>query len=153
MKTPFTDASMFFVSIEGTTIPVVSADAARIIEIRMNSALQSQNTAWSIIANANWKTQTDEWRTIASYWQNHTFVQPELPLHFPPNIASKRALRTPNTLQEARVQIAVLETGLMHAERQLREAEQFENQMVAKIQFLENKINDLEISRCTFGTN
>ena len=85
MTTPFTEASTFFVTIEGKTVPVVSADAARVMEIRMDAALKSQSSAWNIIAAANWKSQSDDWKTLARHWQNHTYVQPELPLPFPPH--------------------------------------------------------------------
>jgi hypothetical protein len=150
--TPFTQASTFFVTIEGRTIPVISADAARIMEIRMEAALKSQSTAWTIIANANWKAQTDEWRTIASYWQNHTFVQPELPLPFPPHIP-RTPERLPATLQEANARIAMLEHSLRVAESHLRDAEKFENQMIEKLTHLEAKIHDLQVSCSSFGTN
>lgn len=152
MKTPFTQASTFFVTIEGRTIPVISADAARVMEIRMDAALKSQGTAWTIIANANWQAQTDEWRTIASYWQNHTFVQPELPLPFPPHIP-RTPERLPTSLQEANARIASLEHSLRLAESHLRDAENLENQMVSKIVHLEKALNDLQVSCRSFGTN
>lgn len=152
MTTTFTEASTFFVTIEGKTVPVVSADAARVMEIRMDAALKSQSSAWNIIAAANWKSQSDDWKTLARYWQNHTFVQPELPLPFPPHIPRNLA-RVPRTIQEACSQIAMLEHSLRLAESHLREAEKFENEMVAKIIHLENTLNDIKIPNHTFGTN
>lgn len=152
MTTPFTQASTFFVTIEGRTIPVISADAARIMEIRMDAALKSQGTAWTLIANAHWQSQSDEWKTMARYWQNHTFVQPELPLPFPPHIP-RNLEKQPQTIQEAIARIAMLEHSLRLAESHLRDAENFENQMVAKIIHLENTINDIKVPNRSFGTN
>jgi hypothetical protein len=152
MKTPFTEASTFFVSVEGKTMPVVSSDTARVMEIRMDAALKSQSSAWNIISAANWKSQTDDWRTLARHWQNHTYVQPELPLPFPPHIPRNLA-RVPRTIQEACAQISMLEHSLRLAESQLRIAEQFENEMVAKIIHLENTLNDIKIPNRPSGTN
>ena len=152
MKTPFTEASTFYVTSEGRTIPVISADAARIMEIRMEAALKSQSTAWTIIANTHWQSQSDEWKTLARYWQNHTFVQPELPLPFPPHIP-RNLERTPQSIQEAIARISMLEHSLRLAESHLREAEKFENEMVAKILLLENTINDIKVPNRSFGAN
>ena len=47
----------------------------------------------------------------------------------------------------------MLEHSLRLAESHLREAEKFENEMVAKIIHLENTINDIKIPNRPFGTN
>jgi hypothetical protein len=47
----------------------------------------------------------------------------------------------------------MLEHSLRLAESQLRVAEQFENEMVAKIIHLENTLNDIKIPNRPSGTN
>jgi hypothetical protein len=75
MKHTMTDGATFFTRIDGKTIPVVSTDVCRLIELRLNAVLEAMNSAWDIIGFADWKTQKAEWRMMARYWQENTYVQ------------------------------------------------------------------------------
>ena len=65
MKHTMTDGATFFTRIDGKTIPVVSTDVCRLIELRLNAVMGAMNSAWDIIGFADWKTQKSEWRVMA----------------------------------------------------------------------------------------
>ena len=151
MTTPITDGATILVRIEGRIVPVVSADTCRLIESRLQATTVAMTTAFDIIKHSNWQAQSSEWRGIARYWQENIFVQAELPLQFPPGVPPERLADAPKTLPEALTHIARLENALRLADRHLRDAEAFENDAVAKIIHLENKLN--ETANRPFGAN
>lgn len=152
MKTPITDTATFHVPVAGRVIPVVASDFARMLEIKIAALNHSQHFAWSVISYCNWAAQSDSWKETARNWQENVFVQDELPLTFPPDTSSHSAT-TVHTMQEARTYIAKLETALRQAARHLADAERLENDMIAKIHHLETKLNEVQLSHCSFGTN
>lgn len=139
------------IRIEGRIVPVVSADLCRLIESRLEAATTAMTTAFDIIKHANWQAQSSEWRGIARYWQENIFVQAELPLQFPPGVPPACPADAPKTLPDALTRIARLEHALRLADHHLRNAEAFENDAVAKIVHLENKLN--ETANRPFGAN
>lgn len=151
MTTPITDGATMLIRIEGRIVPVVSADLCRLIESRLKAVTTAMTTAFDIIKHSNWQAQTPEWRSTARYWQENIFVQAELPLQFPPAVPPERPADAPKTLPEALNHIARLEHALRLADRHLRDAEAFENDAVAKIVHLENKLN--ETANRPFGAN
>lgn len=152
MKTPLTDSATFHAPVAGCVVPVVSADLARMLEVKIAALSRSQSFAFEIISDCNWALQTDAWKRIALNWQENVFVQDELPLTYPSSTISRPA-EPVHTMQEARTYIAKLETALRQAARHLNDAEALENQMVAKIIHLETKLNEVQLSNCSFGTN
>lgn len=152
MKTPITDTATFHAPVAGRVIPVVSADFARMLEIKVAALNHSQHFAWSVIAYCNWAAQSDSWKETARNWQENVFVQDELPLTFPPDTSSHSAT-TVHTMQEARACIAKLETALRQATRHLSDAERLENDMIAKIYYLEEKLNETQHPNRSIGKN
>lgn len=152
MKTPLTDTATFHAAIAGRILPVVSAEFARTLEIKNIALVHSQSFAWSVISYCNWAAQSDYWKATARNWQENVFVQDELPLTFPPDTTSQSAT-TVTTMKEARAYIAKIETALRQAARHLADAEKLENDMIAKIHHLETKLNEVQLSNCSFGTN
>jgi hypothetical protein len=150
MKTPLTDTASFMVNVNGTSIPVISADFARFLEIRIAALSSSQASAWSLIRHCDWTLQTSQWKSSALRWQEREYVHEELPLTYPPNV-NPQTLTKINTIQEARGYIAKLEAALRQAGQHLIEAEKLENEMIEKIHHLETRLN--EISPRPFGAN
>ena len=138
MKTPFTDASTLFVSVDGRIFPVVSAEVARLLEIKLQALMNSQQAAWEVIGQVEWGQQPETWRRFARSWQEHWYVQAELPLTFPPQVVS--TTNPPKDYKEALEYIARLESKLGQVERNLAASETLENELISKVQYLENEI-------------
>ena len=153
MKHTFTDAATFFTHIDGKTIPVVSTDICRLLETRLTAVTSAMNTAWDIIGFANWKAQKPEWRVMAKYWQENTYVQNELPLQFVSPFPSRLSHPKPTALPDALDYIAKLETALHQAGKHLTAAEKLENELVAKVIHLETQLNEINIPNRSFGAN
>ena len=137
-----TDGATFFARIDGKTIPVVSTDVCRLIELRLNAVMGAMNSAWDIIGFADWKTQKSEWRVMARYWQQNTYVQNELPLQFVSPLPSRIIHPKPTSLPEALDYIAKLETALHQAGNYLTAAEKLESDLIEKIIHLELQFNE-----------
>jgi hypothetical protein len=153
MKHTFTDSATFFTHIDGKTIPVVSTDICRMLEIRLNATTIAMNSAWDIIQSADWKGQKIEWRMMAKYWQEHTYVQNELPLQFVSPFPSRLIHPKPSSLPDALDYIAKLETALHQAGKYLTDAEKLENELVAKIIHIEKQLNEIHHPNRPFGAN
>lgn len=153
MKHTFTDSATFFTHIDGKTIPVVSTDVCRMLEIRLNATQTAMNSAWDIIKSADWKGQKIEWRMMAKYWQEHTYVQNELPLQFVSPFPSRLIHPKPSSLPDALDYIAKLETALHQAGKYLTDAEKLENELVAKIIHIEKQLNEIHHPNRPFGAN
>jgi hypothetical protein len=153
MKHTFTDSATFFTHIDGKTIPVVSTDVCRMLEIRLNATQTAMNSAWDIIQSADWKGQKIEWRMMAKYWQEHTYVQNELPLQFVSPFPSRLIHPKPSSLPDALDYIAKLETALHQAGKYLTDAEKLENELVAKIIHIEKQLNEIHHPNRPFGAN
>ena len=147
MKTPFTDASTLFVSLQGRIFPVVSVEAARLLEIKLQALMHSQEVAWEVVGQVDWPHQPETWRRFARSWQEQCYVQAELPLMFPPQMVS--ATNPPKDYKEALEYIARLESKLSQVERHLADAEKLENEMISKLHYLENEITQPR----SFGAN
>ena len=142
MKHTMTDGATFFTRIDGKTIPVVSTDVCRLIELRLNAVMGAMNSAWDIIGFTDWKTQKPEWRVMARYWQQNTYVQNELPLQFVSPLPSRIIHPKPTSLPEALDYIAKLETALHQAGNYLTAAEKLESDLIEKIIHLELQFNE-----------
>jgi hypothetical protein len=153
MKHTFTDSATFFTHIDGKTIPVVSTDVCRMLEIRLNATQTAMNSAWDIIQSADWKGQKIEWRMMAKYWQEHTYVQNELPLQYVSPFPSRLIHPKPSSLPDALDYIAKLETALHQAGKYLTDAEKLENELVAKIIHIEKQLNEIHHPNRPFGAN
>jgi hypothetical protein len=153
MKHTFTDSATFFTHIDGKTIPVVSTDICRMLEIRLNATQTAMNSAWDIIQSADWKGQKIEWRMMAKYWQEHTYVQNELPLQYVSPFPSRLIHPKPSSLPDALDYIAKLETALHQAGKYLTDAEKLENELVAKIIHIEKQLNEIHHPNRPFGAN
>lgn len=153
MKTPVTDSASFFTHIDGKTIPVVSTDVCRMLEIRLLATQIAMNSAWDIIGFADWNSQKSEWRVMARYWQENTFVQNELPLQFVSPFPSRLTNHKPTSLPDALNYISKLETAIHQAGRHLIVAEKLENELIAKIIHLEKHLNEIQHPNRPFGAN
>ena len=153
MKHTFTDSATFFTHIDGKTIPVVSTDVCRMLEIRLNATQTAMNSAWDIIGFADWNSQKPEWRVMARYWQENTFVQNELPLQYVSPFPSRLIHPKPSSLPDALDYIAKLETALHQAGKYLTDAEKLENELVAKIIHIEKQLNEIHHPNRPFGAN
>lgn len=153
MKHTFTDSATFFTHIGGKTIPVVSTDVCRMLEMRLNATQTAMNSAWDIIGFADWNSQKPEWRAMARYWQENTYVQNELPLQYVSPFPSRLIHPKPTSLPDALDYIAKLETALHQAGKYLTDAEKLENELVAKIIHLEKRFNEIQHPNCSFRTN
>ena len=148
-----TDGATFFTRIDGKTIPVVSTDVCRLIELRLNAVMGAMNSAWDIIGFADWKTQKPEWRVMARYWQQNTYVQNELPLQFVSPLPSRIIHPKPTSLPEALDYIAKLETALHQAGNHLTAAEKLESDLIEKILHLEMQFNEIKHSDSSARSN
>jgi hypothetical protein len=153
MKHTFTDSATFFTRIDGKTIPVVSTDICRLLENRLNSVTTAMNSAWDIIGIADWNSQKPEWRVMARYWQENTFVQNELPLQYVSPFPSRISSPKPTALPDALDYIAKLETALHQAGKYLTDAEKLENDLIAKIIDLEKHLHEIQHPNRSFGAN
>ena len=153
MKHTMTDGATFFTRIDGKTIPVVSTDVCRLIELRLNAVMGAMNSAWDIIGFADWKTQKPEWRVMAKYWQENTYVQNELPLQFVSPFPSRIIHPKPTSLPEALDYIAKLETALHQAGNHLTAAEKLESDLIEKIIHLEMQFNEIKHSDSSARSN
>ena len=153
MKHTMTDGATFFTRIDGKTIPVVSTDVCRLIELRLNAVTGAMNSAWDIIGFADWKTQKPEWRVMARYWQQNTYVQNELPLQFVSPLPSRIIHPKPTSLPEALDYIAKLETALHQAGNHLTAAEKLESDLIEKIIHLEMQFNEIKHSDSSARSN
>jgi hypothetical protein len=153
MKHSMTDGATFFTRIDGKTIPVVSTDVCRLIELRLNAVMEAMNSAWDIIGFADWKTQKPEWRMMARYWQERTYVQNELPLQFVSPLPSRIIHPKPTSLPEALDYIAKLETALHQAGNHLTNAEKLESDLIEKIIHLESQFNETKHSDSSARSN
>ena len=153
MKHTMTDGATFFTRIDGKTIPVVSTDVCRLIELRLNAVTGAMNSAWDIIGFADWKTQKPEWRVMAKYWQENTYVQNELPLQFVSPFPSRIIHPKPTSLPEALDYIAKLETALHQAGNHLTAAEKLESDLIEKIIHLEMQFNEIKHSDSSARSN
>jgi hypothetical protein len=153
MKHTMTDGATFFARIDGKTIPVVSTDVCRLIELRLNAVMGAMNSAWDIIGFADWKTQKPEWRMMARYWQENTYVQNELPLQYVSPFPSRLIHPKPTSLPDALDYIAKLETALHQAGKYLTDAEKLENELIAKIIHIEKHLNEIQHPNRPFGAN
>lgn len=148
-----TDGATFFTRIDGKTIPVVSTDVCRLIELRLNAVMGAMNSAWDIIGFADWKTQKSEWRVMARYWQQNTYVQNELPLQFVSPLPSRIIHPKPTSLPEALDYITKLETALHQAGNYLTAAEKLESDLIEKIIHLELQFNETKHSDSSARSN
>ena len=148
-----TDGATFFTRIDGKTIPVVSTDICRLLELRLNAVMGAMNSAWDIIGFADWKTQKPEWRMMARYWQENTYVQNELPLQFVSPLPSRIIHPKPTSLPEALDYIAKLETALHQAGNHLTAAEKLESDLIEKIIHLEMQFNEIKHSDSSARSN
>ena len=153
MKHTMTDGATFFTRIDGKTIPVVSTDVCRLIELRLNAVMGAMNSAWDIIGFADWKSQKPEWRVMARYWQQNTYVQNELPLQFVSPLPSRIIHPKPTSLPEALDYIAKLETALHQAGNHLTAAEKLESDLIEKIIHLEMQFNEIKHSDSSARSN
>ena len=153
MKHTMTDGATFFARIDGKTIPVVSTDVCRLIELRLNAVMGAMNSAWDIIGFADWKTQKPEWRVMARYWQQNTYVQNELPLQFVSPLPSRIIHPKPTSLPDALNYIAKLETALHQAGNHLTAAEKLESDLIEKIIHLEMQFNEIKHSDSSARSN
>jgi hypothetical protein len=153
MKHTMTDGATFFARIDGKTIPVVSTDVCRLIELRLNAVMGAMNSAWDIIGFADWKTQKPEWRVMARYWQQNTYVQNELPLQFVSPLPSRIIHPKPTSLPEALDYITKLETALHQAGNHLTAAEKLESDLIEKIIHLEMQFNEIKHSDSSARSN
>jgi hypothetical protein len=153
MKHTMTDGATFFTRIDGKTIPVVSTDVCRLIELRLNAVLEAMNSAWDIIGFADWKSQKPEWRVMAKYWQENTYVQNQLPLQFVSPLPSRIIHPKPTSLPEALDYIAKLETALHQAGNYLTAAEKLERDLIEKIIHLEMQFNEIKHSDSSARSN
>jgi hypothetical protein len=153
MKHTMTDGATFFTRIDGKTIPVVSTDVCRLIELRLNAVLEAMNSAWDIIGFADWKSQKPEWRVMAKYWQENTYVQNQLPLQFVSPLPSRIIHPKPTSLPEALDYIAKLETALHQAGNHLTAAEKLESDLIEKIIHLEMQFNEIKHSDSSARSN
>jgi hypothetical protein len=153
MKHTMTDGATFFTRIDGKTIPVVSTDVCRLIELRLNAVLEAMNSAWDIIGFADWKSQKPEWRVMAKYWQENTYVQNQLPLQFVSPLPSRIIHPKPTSLPEALDYIAKLETALHQAGNHLTVAEKLESDLIEKIIHLEMQFNEIKHSDSSARSN
>jgi hypothetical protein len=153
MKHTMTDGATFFTRIDGKTIPVVSTDVCRLIELRLNAVMGAMNSAWDIIGFADWKTQKPEWRVMARYWQQNTYVQNELPLQFVSPLPSRIIHPKPTSLPDALDYIAKLETALHQAGNHLTAAEKLESDLIEKIIHLEMQFNEIKHSDSSARSN
>jgi hypothetical protein len=152
MKHTMTDGATFFARIDGKTIPVVSTDVCRLLELRLNAVMEAMNSAWDIIGFADWKSQKPEWRVMARYWQENTYVQNELPLQFVSPFPSRLGHPKPTSLPDALAYIAKLETALHQAGKHLTDAEKLESDLIEKIIHLESQHETKHPNR-SFGSN
>ena len=111
------------------------------------------NSAWDIIGFADWKTQKPEWRMMARYWQENTYVQNELPLQFVSPFPSRIIHPKPTSLPEALDYIAKLETALHQAGNHLTAAEKLESDLIEKIIHLEMQFNEIKHSDSSARSN
>ena len=153
MKHTMTDGATFFTRIDGKTIPVVSTDVCRLIELRLNAVMGAMNSAWDIIGFADWKTQKPEWRVMAKYWQENTYVQNELPLQFVSPFPSRIIHPKPTSLPDALDYITKLETALHQAGNHLTAAEKLESDLIEKIIHLEMQFNEIKHSDSSARSN
>jgi hypothetical protein len=153
MKHTMTDGATFFTHIDGKTIPVVSTDVCRLIELRLNAVMDAMNSAWDIIGFADWKSQKPKWRAMAKCWQENTYVQNELPLQFVSPLPSRIIHPKPTSLPEALDYIAKLETALHQAGNRLTNAEKLESDLIEKIIHLELQFNEIKHSDSSARSN
>lgn len=130
MKTPFTDTSTLIVHAAGKAFAVVPSSVSLMLERRMALLEESQDIAFGIISNADWKSQNIQWQEAVREWQEDIYVNKELPMAYTPGPRPQATEENPKTLPDALKIIAELrqerhdlDTRLQHAENALDELE------------------------------
>jgi len=139
MKTPFTDASTLIVHAGGKALPVTPASVAQLLERRLNQLELSQDVAWGIIKMSDWNDQSSEWQAAARHWQEHIYLNKELPLVFTPGHKPANDEEMPKTLPDALRIIAELRQERHQSSQRLTQAETLLEELEKAIEQIENE--------------